>query len=222
MRDEDDGLAQIAPQRQQIVVEPEAGDLVERGERFVHQENIRIGDQRARQRDPHLHAAGQFARIGVGEFGQPDLRQRFADARVRLGGRHMRQFQRQPYIPAHAGPRHQRRLLKHKADGMLRTQRIGVVCDADGAGGRHVQACDQAQRGRLAAAGRPEQRDELALAHIEVQRTQRHHPALIDLRHLAQAHREAGCAGSAFGQGCGLGHVGSSSSAADRGRRPCW
>jgi len=58
MRDEDDGLAQIAPQREQIVVEPETGDLVERGERFIHQEDVGIGDQCARQRDPHLHAAG--------------------------------------------------------------------------------------------------------------------------------------------------------------------
>ena len=64
MGDEDDGLAQVAPQREQIVVEPEARDLVERGERLVHQENVGIGDQRAGQRDAHLHAARQFARIG--------------------------------------------------------------------------------------------------------------------------------------------------------------
>src|ERR1700681_3598529 len=49
MGDEDDGLAQVAPQRKQVVVEPETGDLVERGEWFVHQEDIRIGDQGACQ-----------------------------------------------------------------------------------------------------------------------------------------------------------------------------
>ena len=118
MGDEDDGLVQIAPQLQQIVVEPEARDLVERGERLVHQQDIGIGDQRARQRDPHLHAAGQFARIGFGEFGKPDLRQRLADAPIGLRRRHVRKLQRQPHIVAHAGPRHQGRLLKHKADGM--------------------------------------------------------------------------------------------------------
>ena len=76
MGDEDDRLAQLAPQREQIVVEAEARDLVERRERLVHQKNIRIGDERPRQRDPHLHAAGQFAREGVGKFGEPDLCQR--------------------------------------------------------------------------------------------------------------------------------------------------
>jgi hypothetical protein len=46
------------PQRQQIVVELEAGDLVERGERLVHQQQLRLGDQCARDRGAHLHAAG--------------------------------------------------------------------------------------------------------------------------------------------------------------------
>jgi len=35
MRDEDDRAAQLLPNLEQIVVEPEAGDLVERGERLV-------------------------------------------------------------------------------------------------------------------------------------------------------------------------------------------
>ncbi len=52
MGDEDDGLAQVAPQRQQIVVEAKAGDLVQRRERLVHQQDVRVGDQRARQRQP--------------------------------------------------------------------------------------------------------------------------------------------------------------------------
>ena len=88
MGDEDDGLLQVAPQLQQVVVEPKARDLVERRERLVHQQNVRIGDERARQRDPHLHAAGQFARIAVGEFGEADVRQRFQDLRVGLRRRH--------------------------------------------------------------------------------------------------------------------------------------
>jgi len=90
MGDEDDGLAQFAPQREQVVVEPETGDLVERGKRFVHQEDIRIGDQSARQRDPHLHATRQFAREGAGKFGKSHPRQYRLDARVGLGDWRMR------------------------------------------------------------------------------------------------------------------------------------
>ena len=74
MGDEHHGLAQLSPQRQEIAVEPEAGDLVERRERLVHQQHLRLGDQRARDRHPHLHAAGQFARIGLREIGEADAR----------------------------------------------------------------------------------------------------------------------------------------------------
>jgi hypothetical protein len=65
--DEDHGLVQLAPQRQQVVVEAEAGDLVECRERLVHQQDVGIGDQRARQRHPHLHAARQFAWECIGK-----------------------------------------------------------------------------------------------------------------------------------------------------------
>ena len=43
---------------QEIVVELKARDLVERGKRFVHQQNLRLGDERARDGDAHAHAAG--------------------------------------------------------------------------------------------------------------------------------------------------------------------
>ena len=118
MGDEDDGLVQLAPQIKQIVIEPKARDLVERRERLVQQENIRVGDERARQRDPHLHTAGQFTGVCIGKFGKTDLRQRLLDAAVGFSRRRVRKFQRQANVVAHACPRHQRRLLKHKADGM--------------------------------------------------------------------------------------------------------
>ena len=40
MGDEHHGLAQRLPERQQVVVEAEAGDLVERRERLVHQQEL--------------------------------------------------------------------------------------------------------------------------------------------------------------------------------------
>ena len=84
MGDEDDGLVQLAPQLEQIVVEPKARDLVERRERLVQQQNIRVGDERARQRDPHLHAAGQFAR----DMHRQIRQDRPAPAPPRCGRRH--------------------------------------------------------------------------------------------------------------------------------------
>ena len=87
MGDEHDRGAQRLPHLQEIVVELEARDLVERGERLVHQKQRRLGDQRARDRDPHAHAAGQFARIGAAEFRKSDAVERRHDARARLVGR---------------------------------------------------------------------------------------------------------------------------------------
>ena len=58
------------PQPQQILVELEARDLVERGERLVEQQKPRFGDERPRDRDAHAHAARKFARIGVLETRQ--------------------------------------------------------------------------------------------------------------------------------------------------------
>src|SRR5690606_24033664 len=43
--DEDDGEALVLPELQKVVVELEAGDLVERGERLVHEEKARPGDE---------------------------------------------------------------------------------------------------------------------------------------------------------------------------------
>ena len=63
MGDEHHGLAERLPEREEIVVEPKPRDLVERRERLVHQQQPRLGHQRARDRGPHLHAARQFARI---------------------------------------------------------------------------------------------------------------------------------------------------------------
>src|SRR5262249_1055531 len=43
MGDEHDGLAQRLPEHQQVVIEAKARDLVERGERLVHQQELRLG-----------------------------------------------------------------------------------------------------------------------------------------------------------------------------------
>ena len=85
MGDEHHGLAQRLPQRQEVVVEAKARDLVERGERLVHQQQRGLGDQRARDRGAHLHPARKLARIALREAGKPDARERRVDARRRIG-----------------------------------------------------------------------------------------------------------------------------------------
>ncbi|MOA51916.1 hypothetical protein D3C78_1751270 [compost metagenome] len=55
--DEDDGFAQFALQLQQFVLQALADQRVEGGEGFVHQQDIGIHGQRARQANALLHAA---------------------------------------------------------------------------------------------------------------------------------------------------------------------
>ncbi len=51
--------------RQQFILQHFAGLHVDRGERLVHQQNVRLLRERARQRDALLHAAGDLMRVVV-------------------------------------------------------------------------------------------------------------------------------------------------------------
>ena len=73
MGDEQHGEMRFVPQRQQLVLHARARERVERGERLVHQQNIRLHRHAARDRDALLHAAGQRVRIAVRELGEIDL-----------------------------------------------------------------------------------------------------------------------------------------------------
>src|SRR6201993_1891269 len=70
MGDEHDGLAQRLPERQQVVVEAKARDLVERRERLPPQQERRLGDERAGDRGAHLHPTRELARIALREAGK--------------------------------------------------------------------------------------------------------------------------------------------------------
>ena len=191
--DEHHGRAQRPPQRQQILVELEARDLVERGERLVHQQNLRLGDQRARDRDAHAHAARQFARIGVAEFCQADAGKRGRNARRRrLRAAAPASLQRQRDIVGHASPTASasapgRRSRCGRARGpRLRPRPSTAPC------GRRAQAGDQPQRRRFAAARRAEQRQEFAGADVEIELGQRHGAVRKGLADAAQRDERGG------------------------------
>ena len=54
-----------------------AGERVERAERLVHQERAGVVGEHARDRDALLHAAGELARIAVGETFETDQLEEF-------------------------------------------------------------------------------------------------------------------------------------------------
>ena len=60
--DQDDGLAEVALQPQELVLEPCPDDRVDGRERLVHQQHRRVGGQRAGDADALLLAAGELVR----------------------------------------------------------------------------------------------------------------------------------------------------------------
>ena len=134
-----------------------------------------LGDERARDRGAHLHAAGELARIARREIGKTDARERGIDARLRVRLQ-PHELQRQAHIRGHRRPGHQRRLLEHEADARVPASGCGLgPRPRDLSAGRLAQARDDAQRRGLAAAGRAEQRHELARPHIEAEAVERNH-----------------------------------------------
>ena len=62
-----------------------AGELIERAERLVEHQELRIVDERAAERGALHHPARQLPGIFVAEAREPDLRQQCLDAIAKLG-----------------------------------------------------------------------------------------------------------------------------------------
>ena len=148
---------------QQVVVELEAGDLVECGERLVHQQQPRLGDQRAGDRDAHLHAAGKLARHGILEAGEMHARRASRGSRGAALAREMprslsgSQTLSKTLAQGSSVGSWKTKPMSDAAAAPLPRQSSRPEVGVDEAG-------DDAQRRRLAAAGRPEQAQEIALS----------------------------------------------------------
>ena len=138
--------------------------LVERPERFVHQQERRIKDDGACQCHALLLAPGQFTRIAMGEVGHLDHVQRAFHAHLALGRADASERQRigDVAVDLHVGE--ERVVLEHHADVAL------VRRHADQALSAYPQCATiqvrkagyQVQRRGLARAARSKQRHELA------------------------------------------------------------
>ena len=149
--DEDDGQFLRRPQLAQFVVQTLAREFVERGERLVHQQHRRLGRERAGDRDAHLHAARQLARIGLREGGEADEVERFLRARADERFVVPFELERQADVlldawPTASAPHPGRR---SRAAVCVPGHLIAPLV-------RRREAGDEAQQRALAAAGRPD------------------------------------------------------------------
>src|SRR5947199_238706 len=88
VRDEDHGLARAPPDVEQPLAHQEARLLVERAERLVHQEDLRVERERAPDRHALLHPARQLARVLLGKAGEAERAQQLGGRLPPALGRH--------------------------------------------------------------------------------------------------------------------------------------
>ena len=148
---------------------------VEVRQRFVHQHEQRLDHDRARDRDALLLAARQLA--GQLAFMADELHELERRLRAPAGflPRHAAHLQAEADVVEHRHVREQRVVLEHHPEAAaLGRQHIDArVVEPDAAARQRLQARDAVERGRLAAAGRAEQRDELAAPDVEIEPAQR-------------------------------------------------
>ena len=143
---------------------------VQVGQRFVHQEDLRLADDGAAQGDALALAAGERLRLtGEQVLDVQDLG-RFLDAAVdlRLGGLAQLQTKGHVVVDGHVGI--QSVVLENHRDVAILGCNIvdQLVADVELAVGNLFQAGDHAQRGGLTATRRSDQNDELLV--LDVQR----------------------------------------------------
>ena len=143
---------------------------VERAERLVEQQHARLDGEGARERHALALAARELRRIAVGEAVELHEREQLVDARADLVLRPLADLEPERDVAAHGEVLERGVVLEDEADAALLRHDVRdvVVADHDPADVGHLEAGDDAQQGRLAAAARPEQRGERAVRDLDV------------------------------------------------------
>ena len=162
--DEQRGLAGALERLRQFALQHDAGLRVDRGERLVEQQHGRIDRQRAGERDALAHAARQLMRIVIGEFAEVERVEQRPGALLPLGQGHSLDLDAELHVLGDGAPRQQQVLLQHEGDVRVRSFDALTVDERFAFARRIEPRADVEQRG-LAAAARPDQRDDLAVAH---------------------------------------------------------
>jgi hypothetical protein len=166
--DQQDGHVPLAAHPQHEIFQVLPGLRIHRAERLVHQQQHRIEGQRPGDGDPLLHAAGQLPRVLVRGVGEAHRGQRGQGGGIARGAAALRAAKRQRHVVADAQPRVQRAAVVLEDDG----EPVGHAGDRravqdDPAAGGLEQAGDAAQQRGFAAAGRPDDGDQLAVGRLE-------------------------------------------------------
>ena len=131
MRHEYDRFGGARQQLREVFAQDHAGLLIERAERLVHQQDVGLQAERARERRTLAHAAGKLRRIMVHKVLEPHRFQRFARSILLLGFGNALEHHAELDVLDDRAPRKQRVFLEHKGD-LLRQRRVhGLAADLD-------------------------------------------------------------------------------------------
>ena len=105
-----------------MLVQARPGEGVERRERLVEEEHLRLGHEGAGDRDALLLAAGELARPAAGMLDEPDAAERVPDPVAALGGGAV--VEPEADIVGDGQPGQEARLLEDDADRRMRLAQI--------------------------------------------------------------------------------------------------
>ncbi len=196
--DVDEGHVDLALEALQHQLHRLAQLQVERAERLVEQHHLRARHERPRDGDALALAARELVRQPLLVAGHRDQLERLPHARRDLALVDAAHPQWVGDVALDGHVREQRVALEDGRDVAAVGRRAADVdaLELDGAGVGPLEAGDHAQRGGLARAARPEQREELALADLERQIGDRGWAAgLVGLGHAVERHAGARDAG---------------------------
>jgi hypothetical protein len=131
-----------------------------------------LHDQRARDAHPLAHPP-RAARVAGREIGEADELEHVTHALDPLLAAELRAAQTEGYVVGDVEPGERCVLLEHDADSVRCFAGDRPAFELDRAFGCRREARDQLEQRRLAAAGRADNREELAAPELEIERPQR-------------------------------------------------
>jgi len=163
VRDEEDRFLFALPNAHEIGAHFQAGEKVERAERFVHIDDLRIGGERASDLDALTHSAGKLVRVGVFKTSQTD----HADiARDRLVALALSLFaQTEADVLMHVQPGKNAVLLKNENATRIGRD-YGFSFDQDIAGSRLEKSGHDVEQCRFSAPARPDDANKLTVCNV--------------------------------------------------------
>src|SRR5438309_2846857 len=157
---------------------------VEVREGLVHQERLRLANDRPPHRDTLPLAAGQVPRPLLQHLREPQNPRRILDAPADFDPVDSPHLQAEAHVVEHVHVRVEGVVLEdHRHVARLRRQVVDdVAADADHSRRDLLEAGDHPQRARLPATGGPDEDHELPVFDLEVELVDRASPVGVDLR----------------------------------------